>query len=50
MKKMMMALAVSALVFGAVTTAGTVYAQDAAAPANGQVVTQDGQAAQNEAT
>ncbi len=49
MKKMMMALAVSALVFGAVTTAGTVYAQEAAAPAAGEVVTQDGQAAQNEA-
>lgn len=48
MKKMMMAVAVSALVFGAVTTAGTVYAQEAA-PAAGEVVTQDGQAAQSEA-
>ena len=48
MKKMMMALAVSALVFGAVTTASTVYAQEAA-PADGTVVTQDGQAAQSEA-
>ena len=48
MKKMMMAVAVSALVFGAVTTAGTVYAQEAA-PASGEVVTQDGQAAQSEA-
>lgn len=49
MKKMMMAVAVSALVFGAVTTAGTVYAQEAA-PAAGEVVTQDGQAAQSEAS
>ena len=32
MKKMMMALAVSALMFGAVFTAGSVYAQDEAAP------------------
>ena len=38
MKKMMMALAVSALLFGAVFTAGPAYAQDPAQPAEAQVV------------
>lgn len=42
MKKMMMALAVSALMFGAVFTAGSVCAQEAD---TGALVTQDGQAA-----
>ncbi len=46
MKKMMMALAVSALMFGAVFTAGSVCAQEAD---TGALVTQDGQAADTKA-
>ena len=47
MKKMMMALAVSALMFGAVFTAGSVYAQDAAAPvAQTEGANQQGEAPQ----
>lgn len=44
MKKLMMALAVSALVFGAVMTATPAYAQDAGA--TGELVTADGQKAE----
>ncbi|MCI6589852.1 MAG: MotA/TolQ/ExbB proton channel family protein [Lentisphaeraceae bacterium] len=46
MKKMMMALAVSALMFGAVFTAGSVCAQEAD---TGALVTQDGKAADTKA-
>ncbi len=45
MKKLMMALAVSALVFGATMTATPAFAQDAA-PAAGEVVGADGQKAE----
>ena len=47
MKKMMMALAVSALMFGAVFTAGNVCAQDAGD--TGALVTQDGKAVDTKA-